>query len=387
MDNLTTARPQAAVRPRLWSKNFWLVCLSHLLLGTALYMLIPALPAWLTERYGASPTEVGVTLAVSSVVAFLLGPFFNYLVDRFPRKSVCAWALLGVALCSLGFFRAPVLSWVLTLRVVQGLLQGVALMASGSTLAIDLTTSPYRTNANNAFAWFGRLSLSIGPLMGLLVQYLVGFRAVFAASCALAVAACFCIVCLKVPFRAPLNPPKFSLDRFWLPNGWLMFLQTIPVAVVTGILLADMTRYEFYVFMMVGFCLALLALRFVFLAADIRSEIVSGNILWGAGLLLLLFREGIPAFYASSILIGIGIGLTTARLLVFFVKLSHHCERGSANTSFMFAWELGLGIGLFLGYTLPTPADGYRTGLWVLSAALVLYLTVTHRWFMAHKVR
>ena len=141
------------------------------------------------------------------------------------------------------------------------------------------------------------------------------------------------------------------------------------------------------VFMMVGFCIALLALRFVFLEADIRSEIVSGNILWGAALLLLLFREGTSAFYASSILIGIGIGLTTARLLVFFIKLSHHCERGSANTSFMFAWELGLGIGLFLGYTLPTAADGYRISLWILAIAMVLYLTFTHRWFMAHKVR
>lgn len=387
MDNLSTDRSQPAVRPRLWSKNLWMVCLSHLLLGTALYMLIPTLPAWLVERYEATPIEVGGALAVSSIVAFLLGPFFNYLVDRFPRKSVCTWALFGISLCSLGFFRAPVLAWIFTLRILQGLLQGVALMASGSTLAIDLTTSPNRTNANNAFAWFGRLSLSIGPLMGLLVQYLIGFRAVFAVSCALALVACLCILCLKVPFRAPLDPPKFSLDRFWLPNGWLMFFQTIPIAVVTGILLADIQRYEFYVFMMVGFCIALLALRFVFLEADIRSEIVSGNILWGAGLLLLLFREGTSAFYASSILIGIGIGLTTARLLVFFIKLSHHCERGSANTSFMFAWELGLGIGLFLGYTLPTAADGYRISLWILAIAMVLYLTFTHRWFMAHKMR
>lgn len=386
MDNLSTDRPQPVVRPQLWSKNLWMVCLSHLLLGTALYMLIPALPAWLVERYDATPLVIGGTLAISSIVTFLLGPFFNYLVDRFPRKSVCAWALLGVSLCSLGFFHAPVFAWILTLRILQGLLQGVALMASGSTLAIDLTISPNRTNANNAFAWFGRLSLSIGPLMGLFVQYLVGFRAVFAVSCALGLMACFCILCLKVPFRAPLNPPKFSFDRFWLPNGCLMFFQTIPVATVTGILLADIQCYEFYVFMMVGFCIALLALRFVFLTADIRSEIVSGHILWGAGLLLLLFRESISSFYTSSILIGIGIGLTAARLLVFFIKLSHHCERGSANTSFMFAWELGLGIGLFLGYTLPTP-NGYFVGLWILVAALVLYLTLTHRWFIVHKVR
>ena len=208
------------------------------------------------------------------------------------------------------------------------------------------------------------------------------------ASFGIGMSACLCVLCLKVPFRAPLCPPKFSLDRFWLPNGWLMFLQTIPVAAVTGILLGTIHRYEFYVFIMVGFCLALLALHFVFLNADIRSEIVSGNILWAAGLLLLIFREGTPAFYASSILIGMGIGLTVARLLVFFIKLSHHCERGSANTSYMFAWELGIGLGLFLGYTgFPDPLESYWVCLWILAGALVFYLLLTHRWFMAHKVR
>lgn len=378
-------RPQ---RTRLWTNNIWLICLSHLLLSTSLYMLIPTLPVWLVVRYGANSFEIGGILALSGLVAFMLGPFFNYLVDRFPRKSVCAWGLLGVAACSLGFYWVPVLGWAVALRVVQGMLQGVALMASGSTLAIDLTTSPHRTDVNNAFAWFGRLGLSVGPLMGLLVQYLFGFHNVFIASFVIGMLACLCVLCLKVPFRAPLCPPKFSLDRFWLPNGWLMFLQTIPVAAVTGILLGTIHRYEFYVFIMVGFCLALLALHFVFLNADIRSEIVSGNILWAAGLLLLIFREGTPAFYASSILIGMGIGLTVARLLVFFIKLSHHCERGSANTSYMFAWELGIGLGLFLGYTVfPDPLESYWVCLWILAGALVFYLLLTHRWFMAHKVR
>ena len=85
---------------------------------------------------------------------------------------------------------------------------------------------------------------------------------------------------------------------------------------------------------------------------------------------------------------GIGIGLTTARLLVFFIKLSQHCERGSANTSYLFAWELGIGIGLYLGYAvLAGPVESYRACLWILAGALLFYLAVAHRWFMAHKVR
>lgn len=328
-------------------------------------------------------------MAVSGILAFALGPFFNYLVDRFPRKSVCLWGLIGAALCSWGFYWAPALCWVLVLRIVQGMLQGVTLMASGSTLAIDLTASPRRTDANNAFAWFGRLGLSIGPLMGLLIRYFFSNQTVFITSFALGVIACLCIACLRVPFRAPLCPPKLSLDRFWLPNGWLMFFQTIPLAVVVGISLACISNsYVFYTFMMIGFCFALLALHFVFLDADIRSEVVSGNILLGAGFLLLIFRDTPIAFYVASVLIGMGIGLVSSRLLVFFVKLSHHCERGSANTSYMCAWELGIGAGLFLGYAVFTDLmETYWTCLWIVAGSVLFYLLVTHRWFMSHKVR
>ena len=331
------------LRPRLWSNNMWLICLSHLLLSVSLYMLIPVLYAWLKVTFpDAGALCIGSVLAISGVATFLLGPFFNYLVDRFSRKRVCAWSIIVIAVCSAAFHWTPVLSWVIFLRIVQGMMQGVALMASGSTLAIDLTESPRRTEANNAFAWFGRLGLSLGPLLGLLLLKYFSFNTIFGVSCAIGCVAALLILMLKVPFRAPLCPPICSIDRFWLPNGWLMFIQILPVAAGFGMLLAVIRQYEFYVFMMVGFCLALIALHYVFLRADIRSEIVSGNILWGAGLLLLLFRHTNIAFYCSGALIGLGVGLTVARMLIFYIKLSQHCERGSANTSYMLAWELGL---------------------------------------------
>ncbi len=386
MEQTGGLRPHSKVR--LWSNNMWMICLSHLLLSTSLYMLIPALPVWLVMEYASSAWEIGGILALSGVSIFFLGPFFNYLVDRFARKKVCMWAMFVAALCSFGFYWAPAVIWIVLLRIAQGMAQGVALMVAGSTLAIDLTVSPRRTDANNAFAWFGRLGLSIGPLMGLLICHFFDFQLVFSLSFLLGLIACFCILCLKVPFRAPLCPPVCSTDRFWLPNSWLMFVQTLPVAAGLGVLFATIHRYEFYAFLMIGFCIALMALHFVFQEADIRSEIVSGNILWGAGILLLIFRDSSVAFYTSAILVGMGVGLTISRLLVFFIKLSHHCERGSANTSYMFAWEFGLGIGLFLGYGFFSEAlQRYWICLAFLAVALLLYLLVTHRWFMKHKVR
>ena len=88
MEQTGGLRPHSKVR--LWSNNMWMICLSHLLLSTSLYMLIPALPVWLVMEYASSAWEIGGILALSGVSIFFLGPFFNYLVDRLlARKYVC----------------------------------------------------------------------------------------------------------------------------------------------------------------------------------------------------------------------------------------------------------------------------------------------------------
>lgn len=374
-------------KTRLWSGNMWMMCLSHLFLSVAMYMLVAVLPLWLADKYALPYSEAGAIVAVSGVSVFLLGPFFNYWVDRYPRKSVCVWAMLLVALTIGGLYWVTSVAAVLACRALQGMMQGVALMASGSTLSIDLVPSCRRTESNESFAWFGRLGLSLGPLAGLLLVRYAGYHIVFIVAAALCVLAAFTIIWLRVPFRAPLCPPVCSLDRFWLPNGWLMFLQVLPVAASTGILFGTIHSYQFYGLLIAGFCVSLIALRFAFESADMRSEVVSGSILWGAGLLLLLFRDSDSSFYASAALIGVGLGLITSRLLKFYIDLSRHCERGSANTSYMFAWELGFAIGLALGCGVCGTDNPFQTGLWLMVFFLLLYLGVTHRWYLKHRVR
>lgn len=374
-------------KTRLWSGNMWMMCLSHLFLSIAMYMLVAVLPAWLADKYSLSYSEAGAIVAVSGISIFLLGPFFNYWVDRYPRKSVCIWAMILVALSIVGLYVATTVAAVLTCRIFQGMVQGVALMASGSTLSIDLVPSCRRTESNESFAWFGRLGLSLGPLAGLLLLKYFGVQTVFLVAAVLCLLAAFSIIWLKVPFRAPLCPPICSLDRFWLPNGWLMFIQVLPVAVSTGILLGTIHSYKFYGLLIVGFCISLVALRFAFDTADIRSEVVSGVILWGAGLLLLMFRDSDSSFYASATLIGIGLGLITSRLLKFYIDLSRHCERGSANTSYMLSWELGFAIGLAVGCGVGQAHSPLLIGLVMMIFFLLLYLGVTHRWYLKRRVR
>ena len=48
----------------------------------------------------------------------------------------------------------------------------------------------------------------------------------------------------------------------------------------------------------------------------------------------------------SSVLLGLGLGFILPEFLVMFVKLSHHCQRGTANTTHLLATEIGISLGI-----------------------------------------
>ncbi len=375
---------------RLWSHDFWRICMANFMLSISLYMLWPVLPDWMMSTYGATPLQAGGIMALFGITIFILGPTFSYLVDTYKRKSVCLLGILIVTAATGGYWVAGGLLLTAVFRIIQGTMYGMTCMATGGTLVIDITRSPRRTEANIAFAWFGRFGLSIGPLAGFLLYELCNIKVVLAVSCILGILSFICIALIKIPFRAPLCPPKFSKDRFWLPNGWLMFINLLLISIPTGILLATVNSYVFYGILMVGFCFSILAVRFVFTEADIRSEVVSGLILYGCAMLLQISHNQSTAFYTSALLVGLGLGMIVSRMLVFFIKLSEHCERGTANTSETFGWEFGISIGFFIGYfliDLHIASSAYSIALGFLIAALALYLLGTHPWYLKHKKR
>ena len=77
-----------------------------------------------------------------------------------------------------------------------------------------------------------------------------------------------------------------SLDRFLLPYGSVLFFNLLLVTMIVGLVLSLPLDVEFYAMLMGGFLLALLAQRFVFRDADLKSEIVSGQFMLIAALLI-----------------------------------------------------------------------------------------------------
>jgi len=382
------------VHIKLWHREFWQLATSNLLLTMAVYMLIPTLPEWMLAETGSSLTEVGLAMGAFGVGLFLLGPFCSYLVQQYRRNQICVMAILGLTAC-LGWTyylssSHPSAKTVMLSTLLMGGFFGLAQMILSSTLVIDTSESFQRTEANHSSAWFGRFALSLGPLVGLFVESKFGFPMVVATAALCSLASAVLIMLVHFPFRTPEDGVQlFSLDRFFLPQGaWLFFNQLI-IMMAIGLLLSSCMDYLFYALLMAGFFLALLAQRFVFQNAELKSEVVSGLILIGLGLAIIISHQGSVSDGLAPLLIGIGIGIIGSRFLLFFIKLSRHCQRGTALSSFMLSWESGLSLGLCLGYSLfygRQPLLLY-VSLGAIVVALVLYSGYVHSWFIGHKNR
>ena len=254
------------VHIKLWHCDFWMLVIADLLLTMSVYVLIPVMPKWLMEAENFTPQETGLSMGIFGVGLYLFGSLCSWLVQHYRRNVVCMWAVAAIVFCMATLWyidrmhSVSVEFWVILLqRLVLGAAFGLAQMVLASTLIIDTCESYQRTEANHSAAWFARFALSLGPLTGLLVYQQYGFNGVLWESMGCAAVALLLIKLVTFPFRAPEDDIHVaSLDRFLLPQGFVLFLNLLLVSATVGLLLSQPLQPVFYCIMMVGFLLALL---------------------------------------------------------------------------------------------------------------------------------
>lgn len=382
---MDTQRP--AIHKPFWHGGFLRIIIANLLVCTSLYML---LPLW-TESFTGEGGENG-GMCIAAAMLFCAGlclpaPFCNYWLDAYRRKRVAQWALAGFALTA-ALMPADMPLWGrLLLRLFHGSTYSVFQIALGSTLLLDLSDTRHRTEAAHIYYWFSRLALIFGPLLSWLVAYGHAPRLFTAMSVLLPAAAWVLVSTLAVPFRAPLNPVLFSLDRFWLPRGLRIFVPVFLVTSFVGMFMAEVRYGESCLFVGAGFLAALIAHQSLF-KDNMQEEIISGFCMLLLSCACLLFRGGwILSVMAASVFLGAGAGAVTGRFLLSYIRICEHCERGTAQTSYWLGWETGLVAGFTVPFALPSGhpyADIGISGIVVASAGL-FYLFFVRKWYIAHK--
>ncbi len=386
------------VHIRLWHKDFWLMSIAGMFITVAMYIQFPLLHEWLVVDLELPPVQAGLVMGIPGIGVFTLGALCSYFVQKYRRNIVCVRAICALLLClfAMSYIYSEikvgesVFILLLVLRFLMGAFFGLAEMILSSTLIIDTCESFQRTEANYSAAWFARFALSVGPALGVGLLPFDGVNTVIITGLILCALAIIFILTVKYPFRAPEDKiDTVSLDRFFLPQGVRLFINFTIITMVIGLLISVEHTLMFYGMLMVGFFLTLLAWRFVFANAELKSEAITGLILVLVALLMRMTHNHEAVTYFYPALFGCGMGIIASRFLLFFIKLSHHCQRGTSQSTYFLSWELGIYLGVFIGYTF------FYGNEWALvifaiilsCIALLMYLFLTHKWYINNKNR
>jgi predicted MFS family arabinose efflux permease len=87
-------------------------------------------------------------------------------------------------------------------------------------------------------------------------------------------------------------------------------------------------------------------------------------------------------YYSAAIIIGLGNGHMFPAFQTMYINLAPHTQRGTANSSLLISWDVGVGLGILIGGVV-VEYFGYNASFWV--SAVVNLLGVVGFLFFARK--
>ena len=382
---------------KLWTVHFMRICVANLLLFISLYVLFPVLSVEMADRLGVPAAQTGVIFLFFTLGMFLIGPFHAYLVDAYKRKYVCMFAAALMVVATIGYAFVTNFTELILLSTVQGLAFGIGTTA-GITLAIDITHSTLRSAGNVSFSWTVRLGMLLGIILGVWLYQSHSFQNLLTVSVITGAVGILMLSGVYVPFRAPIVTKLYSFDRFLLLRGWVPAINLILITFVPGLLIPMVHPFlndfvlgnmgipvPFFIGTALGYIASLFFARLFFFKEKTLRLVIIGI---GLEMVAMSLLNTDLSIGISSVLLGLGLGLTMPEFLMIFVKLSHHCQRGTANTTHLLATEIGMSLGIATACYMELDTDKMlHTGQMVASIALLFFVLVTYPYYIKKKVR
>ncbi|HWX42799.1 MAG TPA: MFS transporter [Blastocatellia bacterium] len=206
-------------------------------------IVIPVLPLY-AEHFHATPTVVGLLLAVYSAMQFIFAPVLGRLSDRVGRRPVLLVSIIG---SSLGFLIMGLAGslWLLFLaRIVDGITGGN--ISTAQAYIADVTPQEKRSSGMGLIGAAFGLGFIFGPAIGgLLSQVSLGAPFLFAS----ALAACNAVALffllpesLAHEHRTPAGQRASIIQVFQKQGSWQLgavigtyFFATVAFAMLTAV--------------------------------------------------------------------------------------------------------------------------------------------------------
>lgn len=398
-----------STKDRLFTMSFLCSCGANFLLFFSFYLIMPILAMYLKNVFSVPESTVGAVLACYTLACLFVRPFSGYLVDTFQRKPLY---LMALSIFVLLFACYPSVESVLMfaiLRLMHGFAFGMVSISS-NTILIDIMPSSRRGEGLGYFGLSNNFAMATGPMVGMWLLEHYSYETIFYTSFGVSLCSFLIGSLIKTKYRPKVaSKEKLSLDRFILikgiPAGANMFFLAIPYGVMTSFIALYAKELSivgkptsFYLYLAAGIALSRIFSGKLVDRGKMLLVIKVGIAAGGLAFVLLgaIPYLGIPnrylstALYVSALMIGVGYGTLFPAMNSLFVALAPNNKRGTATSTYLTTWDVGIGAGLLGGGCLSEWTSFSMTflvgGLLVVASWIFFtYFTADH--FLRNRVR
>ncbi|MGN1329449.1 MAG: MFS transporter [Eubacterium sp.] len=380
---------------KLWTKDFVFVIIINFLVFLNHLMILSTFPFFISYL-GYSDTVSGVCATVFSLVAVVCRPFVGWMLDNGKRKIILLVGLIGMALMPMGYLLVYTALSSIALAVAFRMLHGVSLACSNtstSTITTDIIPKERFSEGMGMFGMATALATACAPAIGEMLMK-KSFTLLFFIATG--------IMIISLVLFAFLKTPKLNIGKKSLSFKSLIDKDACPASLVVLIFLLTYGALENYTLKFVsesdaitlsgGLYFTIMAVM-LFLTritigkvADNKGEAIfvyTCNACMLVALLLLALIPNNVTFLISAALSGYAFGGVEPALQAMAVSISPPERRGAANSTFLCAYDIGIGLGGGIAGTL-IDAVGYNKMFAVIAIANIVSVIVYVLWGRNH---
>ncbi len=357
------------MKDKLVTSSYCFILAANFLLYFGFWLIMPVLPFYLSEVFSVGNAMIGAVLSCYTCAALCIRPFSGYLIDTFARKPLYLIAYSVFTAIFAGYIIAGMLTIFILLRIVQGISFGTVTVG-GNTIVIDIMPSSRRGEGLGYYGLSNNVAMSIGPMVGLFLHEAgVDYHIIFCCSLCSCLTGLACASLVKTPYKPPVKRPPMSFDRFILikgiPAGIGLLLLSIPYGMTTNyvaIYARDIglrtSTGLFFTFLALGMAVSRLFSGRIVDRGKVTQVISKGLypviasfFLLSACVYVIEWNHTACAvlFFAIAIMLGIGFGIMFPAYNTLFINLAPNSQRGTATSTYLTSWDVGIGIGMLMG--------------------------------------
>lgn len=372
-------------RDRLFTPSYISLLAANFLLFFGFWLLVPVLPFYLRETYGCPEAILGLVLSCYTASGLCVRPFSGYIMDRLPRKPIYIMGYTACIFMFLGYSLAATIAVFVVLRAIHGMAFG-CVTVGGNTLCVDIMPSSRRGEGLGYYGLANNTAMALGPMVGLFMHGHLSYTAIFLVAMGVSTLGLACALAVKpripetirvrqqaiaegreIPSHATPMKRKLSLDRFILLKGIPVSISLLLLSMPYGATTNFVAMYadEIHISTPSGLFFTLMAIGMgasrIFAGRLVDKGLVTQCIHAGYYPVIAAFlclglcgtvslhsmTAATAMFFTVPLLLGVGFGVMFPAMNTLYVNLAPNNQRATATSTYLTAWDVGIGTGIF----------------------------------------